>query len=126
MKNEINVLLVDNSATILKHMKEILAKVENIGLVVTAHTLPTAQEILKAHKINVMVLDIQLPAGNGIDFLKWTRFKYPEIRVIMLSNLADDCHRAVAKNAGAYHFLDKSLEFDQLPEVLAKISEHYL
>lgn len=121
MLNNLNILLIDDSEKIISHLKAMLSPVGGIAIVGDAGTLPRAQEIVRDRRIDVITLDIQLPDGNGINFLKWVKFTHPEISVIMLSNLADDCHRAAARSAGADHFFDKSMEFEQVGIVLSKM-----
>ena len=108
MKNKLNILLVDDSKLILSHLKSILREIKGITLIESAETILSAEKILKDNDIDLIVLDIQLPDGNGIDFLKWVKFKYKKIIVIMLSNQADEYHRSAAEIAGAEYFFDKS------------------
>ncbi|MGZ3865130.1 MAG: response regulator [Bacteroidia bacterium] len=117
----LNVLLVDDSALLRERVKELIAEVAGVQKIETAATLPEACEIVQKGYINAVVLDIQLPDGNGLDFLKWIKFLYPAICVIMFSNSADECHRAIAKNSGAEYFFDKSREFQKLPVALAEL-----
>ncbi|HWY36964.1 MAG TPA: response regulator transcription factor [Bacteroidia bacterium] len=123
MKNKLNVLLVDDSELIISHLKNMLSNVNGITIAGSAGTLPTAQQMVKNHAIDAIVLDIQLPDGNGIDFSKWVRFTNPKITVIMLSNQADECHRAAARMAGAKYFFDKSHEFQQVSVVLSQLAD---
>ncbi|MGZ3905701.1 MAG: response regulator [Bacteroidia bacterium] len=117
----LNVLLVDDSALLRARVKELINEVPGVQKIETAASLPEAREIVIKGNINAVVLDIQLPDGNGLDFLKWVKFLYPAICVIMFSNCADDCHRAVAKINGAEYFFDKSKEFQKLPVALAEL-----
>lgn len=116
-----NVLLVEDSVLLREKVKEMIEGVEGIIKVETAGDLPTARDIVKQGDIDTVVLDIQLPDGNGIDFLKWVKFLYPAIVVIMFSNHADEVHRSIAKVNGAEYFLDKSTEFQKLPRTLAEV-----
>lgn len=122
MQNNLNILLVDDSELIISHLKRMLKNIDGINIVGAAYTLPLAQQMVKDNPIDVITLDIQLPDGNGIDFLKWVKFAYPKIKVIMLSNLADECHRAAAKTAGAEYFFDKSFEFEKVAPVLSELA----
>ena len=122
MKNKLNILLVDDSELIISHLKEMLFDINGVKIIDTAGTLPLAQLIVKTLSIDAIVLDIQLPDGNGIDFLKWVKFHYPKIIVIMLSNQADECHRAAARLAEAEYFFDKSMEFQQVGVVLDQLA----
>lgn len=119
MKSKIHVLLVDDSRKILGQLQEMLHDLENIEAIVTAQDAPTALAILKEKDIDVVVLDIQLPDANGIDILKWIKHMKPATRVVMFSNLADECHRAAASMAGADHFFDKSTEYEEIPKLLS-------
>ena len=122
MPNKLKILLVDDSEKIISHLKCMLSSVEGTTIVGAAGTLPQAQEIIKGNSVDVITLDIQLPDGNGIDFLKWVKFTHPKIMVIMLSNLVDDCHRAAARIAGAEYYFDKSMEFEQVGIVLSQLA----
>ena len=121
MTNKINILIADDSEKIIHHVKKSLSESVNIQLIESANTLPSAQLIIREEKMDVVVLDIQLPDGNGIDFLKWIKHSYPKIRVIMFSNNSDDCHRAIAKEYGADYFFDKSFEFEQMIKIVSEL-----
>jgi len=122
MTSKKNLLLVDDSGLITGHLKKMLSGIDSIGMIETATALPEAQAIMKKQNTDIIVLDIKLPDGNGIDFLKWVKFIYPQTRVVMFSNLSDDVHRAAAMNAGADYFFDKSLEFEKIPVILESLA----
>jgi DNA-binding response OmpR family regulator len=115
------VLLVDDSQQITEHLKGILAGIGGVGEIRIAATLPDAQRMVRDATPDIVVLDIQLPDGNGIDFLKWLKFLYPDTIVIMFSNLGDEVHRAAARNAGAQFFFDKSYEFEEVCRALNEL-----
>lgn len=117
-----NVLLVDDSLLITGHLKDMLADIEGIGHIDIAGTLPAAQALMKERAPDIVILDIQLPDGNGIDFLKWVKFIYPDTAVIMFSNLGDEVHRGAARNAGALYFFDKSYEFEKVHLALSELT----
>ncbi len=123
MKNKLNVLLVDDSKRIIDNLRLLIKEqAPEVIVIGDATTLPKAQQLVKELPVDIVVLDIQLPDGNGLDFLKWIKFMRPEILVIMLSNMADECHRAVARLSGAEYFFDKSFEFAEVGVVLAKLN----
>lgn len=117
-----SVLLVDDSKVILGNLQEMITGITGIHQIGAASTLPDAQRLMREHTCDVVILDIQLPDGNGIDFLKWVKFIYPDTTVIMFSNLADEVHRTAARNAGALHFFDKSLEFEKVRDTLEALA----
>ncbi len=73
----------------------------------------------------VSILDIGIlgPAElrDGIDVLKWIKRTLPNVYVVMLTNLNDPLYRERCLRAGAYAFLDKSSEFEKLPEIIGRV-----
>lgn len=118
METKINVLLVDDSEFIISGLKEMLSDIKNINSIKTAGTLAEAEELMNKEIINTVILDINLPDGNGLNFLKWIKANHPKVVVMMLSNMADDFHRKIAERRGADRFFDKSGDFEIIHKLL--------
>jgi len=69
--------------------------------------------ILAEHP-DVVVLDVQLEGGQGLDVLRTVRAADPRIAFVVFSNNSQAAYRKRYLAAGAALFLDKSTEFDQL------------
>lgn len=69
--------------------------------------------ILEKHP-DVVVLDVQLEGGQGLEVLRAVRAIDPDIAFVVFTNNALPSYRRRYLQAGAARFLDKSLEFDQL------------
>ena len=69
----------------------------------------------------MVILDIRMPGGSGIDVLK--RVKQGEVTpmVIILTNYPYPGYRQKCLQAGADFFLDKSTEFDQIPKLFEQL-----
>jgi DNA-binding NarL/FixJ family response regulator len=59
-----------------------------------------------------------LPGKSGIDLLKFIVKEYPNVKVIMFSNLLDENYIKVCRKIGAKYFIDKSRDFDLIPAML--------
>jgi len=114
MEIKTNLLLVDDSEIITTGLKEVLCSIRNIEKIETAGTLAEAEEVITRREINTVILDIQLPDGSGLNFLKWIKNNHPRTIVMILSNMADDFHRNIAKKRGAHCFFDKSDDLNTL------------
>lgn len=90
------------------------------GIKVTGHAVGEqgAIEQISATHPDVVVLDIALCPGSGINVLQFIKKHSPSIKVLMLTNYADDFYRNRCIKAGADHFLDKSLQFLQVGVLL--------
>ena len=119
---KLNILVVDDVPTVRERIAELLVETELVGIIGLAVDVRSALAAIDEARPQVVILDISMPGTlelhNGIDVLRWIKQTHPEIYVVMLTNLADHAYRAAAQRLGAYAFLDKSCEFDQLPDIV--------
>ena len=76
---------------------------------------------MNREKADVVLLEIQLPVKEGIGLLKHIVAHFPKTKVIVLSNLVGNYYQKLCAAAGAYRFVDKSKDFDKIPEILLNI-----
>jgi DNA-binding NarL/FixJ family response regulator len=109
----IKVFLAEDSAPIRRRLAQML---RDKGMAVTGQAQTPAQCInnILADPPDVVVLDIQLEGGAGMEVLNAVRDAAPGIAFVVLSNNSGTGYRERYLSAGAYRFLDKSTEFDQL------------
>lgn len=79
--------------------------------------------ILAAHP-DVVVLDVLLDGGTGLQVLRAVRQAAPEIAFVVFSNNSDAAYRKRYLSEGATCFLDKTNEFDQLAQAVANAAQH--
>ncbi|MBU3964651.1 response regulator [Patescibacteria group bacterium] len=90
--------------------------------VITAITSKDGDEILKNEDIDLMVLDIILPAENGLLYLERLRKSGNKIPVLILSNLEGKEYRQKAKELGATdYFLKTDYTPTELVELVKKL-----
>ncbi|WP_159634990.1 response regulator [Sphingobacterium composti Ten et al. 2007 non Yoo et al. 2007] len=87
-KNKIKLAIVDDHPMILEGLKSLLEK--DTKFLVFSFTKGTAViDFIQENKIDVVLLDIVLSDGNGLDFCKIIKQKAPQSIVIALSNQAE-------------------------------------
>lgn len=116
--NQLTVLLVDDNQQYVKRMVSLLSEVERIKELKTAGGYEEAQRALEAGLPDVVLLDIHLNDRSGIDLLKEIRAKDRKCTVIMISNQADDYYQQQCRELGASYFLDKTNEFQLVPDLI--------
>lgn len=79
--------------------------------------------ILATHP-DVVVLDVQLEGGSGLQVLRAVRRVAPDIAFVVFSNHSDQAYRKRYLDEGAQAFLDKSNQSDQLVQAVTKASHH--
>lgn len=75
--------------------------------------------ILASHP-EVVVLDVQLEGGTGLQVLQAVRQAAPQIAFVVFSNNAGPAYRKRYLGEGAANFLDKSSDFEQLPAAVTQ------
>lgn len=117
----VKVFLADDSAMIRSRLAAMLAA-RDMAIVGEAETPEESiQGILAAHP-DVVVLDVQLEGGTGLQVLRAVRAADPAIAFVVLSNNAGPAYRRRYLGEGAERFLDKTSEFDQLVEAVEHAS----
>jgi DNA-binding NtrC family response regulator len=83
-----------------------------------------ALAILSKDEVDLVLVDLQLPGISGFEFLQIVKENYTLVEVIVISSV-DEIEAAVkAMRHGAYHFVSKQIEPDQLRAIARNASEH--
>ncbi|WP_116963329.1 response regulator transcription factor [Fastidiosibacter lacustris] len=98
------ILIVDDDNDVRKLLSDTLTK--NNYKAITVGSVNEAQEQINLQKPNLMLLDINLPIENGIDFCRRIHSQHP-IPTIMLTASDDDIDRVLAYEVGADHYITK-------------------
>ena len=120
----LKVLLVEDSAVLAERISEILTQIEGVEVVGTASDEATAVAFVKSARVDVLVLDLQLKHGTGFGVLRHLGVKRPV--VVVMTNYALPEYRRRAKEMGVDYFLNKSLDYDQLPIVVKALQRAQL
>jgi len=83
-----------------------------------APDLQTARSILAANLPDVILLDVRLPDGNGLDFLRELRSEHSSPRVIVMSASVLASERDEAVRAGCDAFVGKPYKASELTDAL--------
>ena len=82
----------------------------------TSLNVADAKKEIESSQPNLIISDLRLPDGSGLDLLKWTKDKYPDIVIIMMTNYADIQTAVESIRAGAYDYIAKPFNPEQLLE----------
>lgn len=110
----IRVLLADDDHLVRAGIAGLLATAPDIEVIAEAADGDEAIRAATAHRIDVALLDIQMPRLNGIEAMREIQQLQPTLPIAMLTTFSDDHLIAEAVSAGALGFLLKSDEPAQL------------
>lgn len=115
------ILLVDDDPDILTALHDLL---EHDGFLVTAvSTCCDALAQVKTVEFAAVLLDIGLPDGDGISVLETIQALAPSLPVIILTAFTSQDHRAKSLSKGAFSYLTKPYNRDELRTVLRRAVE---
>jgi two-component system response regulator DevR len=120
MRPLVRVFIVEDSPLIRKRIIENLLALGRFDVVGFAEAEDAAVAAIVAAKPDIVVTDIRLKEGNGIEVVRQVREKEvaPRPRIYVLSNYANIEYRRQCEVAGADNFFDKSGEYDRFLEAL--------
>lgn len=116
--NELKVFLADDSRLIRDRVTALLTAARMV-VVGQASTPAGSIDGILAARPDVVVLDVQLEGGTGLEVLRAVRSAAPEIAVVVFSNNASPAYRKRYLSDGAAAFFDKSTDFDRLAQAVA-------
>jgi len=119
----IKVFIADDSLVVREHLVTMLDELAGIVIVGQAETVAEAITAIGKLQPDVVILDIHMPDGSGIDVLQTIKQDGPAPVVIVLTNYPYPAYRQKCLQAGADFFLDKSTEFDQIPELFERYKQ---
>ncbi|HEV2495571.1 MAG TPA: response regulator transcription factor [Terriglobia bacterium] len=120
------VLVVDDSLIVVERLIDILEQVRGLEVIGRASDIPEAEQLIERLNPDVVILDLQMPKGRGIDVLGAVKLARPNTIVIVLSNFTYPQYRKRCQDAGADFFLDKSTDFQKIPEIFEGLLESSL
>jgi two-component system, NarL family, nitrate/nitrite response regulator NarL len=123
MTARISVLVADDHAVVREGLRHLLASDPDLQVVAEATTGEEALAMALEHRPDVVVLDISMPGGNGLDVAPRLREALPETRVVMLS--VHDRREYVVQSvrAGASGYLRKDSSPAELRAAVRTVHE---
>lgn len=123
MRNDIRVLVVDDETSMTDGLRLILGA-EGYG-VATANTLAAALALLECQNFDLVITDLTLPENRqgGLELLTRIKEQWPETEVVIITGYGSVSQAVEATKAGAFYFVEKPFEPDQILLVAEKALE---
>lgn len=121
----LRIVTVEDSCLVAERVKLMLKEIALVEFLGNARNSSEAKSLIGENTPDVVFLDIHLKDdatnANGISLLCDLRTRYPKMKIVMLTNMTDSHYRKLCLTSGADYFLDKSNDFDKVPEVIRGI-----
>jgi DNA-binding NarL/FixJ family response regulator len=121
-EHTMRIFIADDSPLMLERLAWMVSELPGaVRLIGQASDAREASEAIRRLRPDVVILDIRMSGGSGIDVLRQIKRERPAPVVLMLTNCSYRPYRDRCMAIGADFFLDKSTEFEKVPKVLQRL-----
>jgi DNA-binding NarL/FixJ family response regulator len=118
----IRVLVADDHALVREGIRTVLAEVPGLEVIGEAATGAAAIELAERERPDVVVLDISMPEGTGLDVTARLRESLPETRILILSIYDHEQYVLESVRAGAHGYLRKDSSPTELRDAVRAVA----
>ena len=115
----LRVLLVEDSRVLAERLRETLDGLEQVVVVGSVADETAAVTAARENHVDVIILDLQLKEGTGFGVVQ--RLGKSRPKIIVFTNYMLPEYQRLASSLGIEYFLNKSLDYERLPQLLAEI-----
>lgn len=116
----LRLLLLEDSQVVSRSIERLLQETFPEVTVISAGNIAQAQKVLEDDAVDMMMIDINLPDGNGIDFLCDAKTVYPLMPAIIVTAEPLPAYRLKAEEIGVIQFLEKPVTQTSLRVAMRK------
>jgi DNA-binding NarL/FixJ family response regulator len=115
------VFIADDSPILRDRIRAMLSDFPDVEIAGQAKDTPEAIKSIQDLNPDLVILDIRMPGGSGIEVLQSIKKDRPDIKVIVFTNYPYPQYRKKCMDLGADFFFAKATESDQIPLVVSEL-----
>jgi DNA-binding NarL/FixJ family response regulator len=123
MSEQIRVLVVDDHDVVREGLRTLIQKRTEFAVVGEGDSVAAAIAEARRTQPDVIVMDVRLPDGSGVEACREIRAELPATKVLMLTSYADDEAVLASIIAGASGYLLKQTRSQDLAEAIRKVAD---
>lgn len=116
------VLLIDDHASFRQPLAFMIEQEPELSVVAQAGSLAEARRVLQ--QVDIAVVDLDLPDGDGVDLVREVRLANPQSAVLILTSSSNRVHLARAVEAGASGIVHKSARIAEIISTIRRLSKN--
>ena len=115
------VLIADDSIPVRERLVGIISEVDDVNIVGQAENTIETMVLTKELNPDLIVLDIRMPGGTGMDIIDKIKKFNPKIIIIILTNYHFPEYKQKCLKEGADFFFSKSGEYERTIEIIEEL-----
>lgn len=121
MTDPLTITLIDDHEVVRQGLRALLEAEEDLRVIGEAGTAEEAVRRVGYDSPDVVVLDVRLPDGSGVEVCREIRSRFPDVRVLILTSYADQEALTQAVIAGASGYVLKRIQGEELVEAVRRV-----
>ena len=122
----LRLFVVEDSNAMPALRRTVSPRIAGLSLAGTFHRATAAIVAIRREPPDVVLLDVNLGDGQGMEVLRVVAAEYPQTKVIVVSDCAAPAHWKYFTKAGAYAFYDKNHELAIMRRMLERLAKYLL
>ena len=119
-----NVILVDDEEVAVNALKRRVDwKKYGVDEVYIAYSMKEAQGVFREKVVDIMLSDIEMPQGNGLDLFEWVKCYYPTVECVYVTCHPEFDYMRKALQLGSADYVLKPIDYEELDAVLSQVVE---
>lgn len=123
MKKPIQIAIADDHQLVRDGLISLLKEYDEVKVLFDVSDGKELLHQLKAHRPDIILLDVEMPVMKGKEALEKISIRYPKIKVIMISQYFNDAYIIDYIKAGACGFLPKNCSIEKILDALFAVQE---
>ncbi len=120
----VSILLVDDDKLLVEKYKDTVNwDICGISMVFTAYNIRQAKAQFQEYPIDILLCDVDMPQGSGLELLEWLRNRNQDIECVFLSSYANFAYAQAAVRYSARDYLLKPISNAGLEERIAQVAD---
>jgi DNA-binding NarL/FixJ family response regulator len=115
------IVLADDSKILRQRIISLLEEIQGVQVVAEAENSHQAIQYVEDLKPDLIILDIRMPDGGGLEALKVLKDKNISVTKMIFTNYPNEQYRKKCMELGADYFFDKSTDFEKMVDVVKKL-----
>ncbi|MDR2563175.1 MAG: response regulator transcription factor [Prevotellaceae bacterium] len=118
----IRVAIADDHKMVVAGLKKLINETSDTQVIGIAYSIAECRDMLKDVQPDVLLLDVSMPDGNGIDLCPKIKAKYPSVKVLMLTSYGELATVSSALDAGADGYVLKNSMPEEIMEGIRQLA----
>lgn len=119
----LTVMIVDDHEVVRRGIAEVIDRTDGMSVVAEAGSVSEALRRLPLTNPQILLVDLQLPDGTGIEIIQAAKELVPHAQALILTSFDDDDAVAAALEAGAKAFVLKSVRGSEIAQAVQSVAE---